>query len=407
VNRIVLLLNGIALALDGLALVDFLLHPLAPDYNFHSPFYRMVAILVLTPLTLLVGFLIIRRVPGNVVGPLLILFSGTVAFGSIREGIGPVPFALFYYYNLVFGWYALFLLFLHFPDGKIYPPGAARWIYRQLGINFLLNSLIFLSTDALQVPSRLANPFYLPVLQKNAELVLGLGILFGGPIWLLALVSPVLRYRKGSPLERQQIKWLGLFGGSIIIYTFLVLIAYPLLTGGQIMDPGNNLFAMFIYLITGLFPPFAIGMAVLRYRLWDIDLLIRRTLVYSILTAILTLIYFGSVVSLQALFQLITRQHQSPIVTVLSTLIIAALFTPLRRRIQERVNHRFYRQKYSAEQVLASFSITLREEVNLGQLTNSILEAAEETMQPTHVSLWLSSASSPRSRAAPGERPVR
>jgi hypothetical protein len=234
-----------------------------------------------------------------------------------------------------------------------------------------------------------------------------LGILFGGPIWLLALVSPVLRYRKGSPLERQQIKWLGLFGGSIIIYTFLVLIAYPLLTGGQIMDPGNNLFAMFIYLITGLFPPFAIGMAVLRYRLWDIDLLIRRTLVYSILTAILTLIYFGSVVSLQALFQLITRQHQSPIVTVLSTLIIAALFTPLRRRIQERVNHRFYRQKYSAEQVLASFSITLREEVNLGQLTNSILEAAEETMQPTHVSLWLSSASSPRSRAAPGERPVR
>jgi hypothetical protein len=217
-----------------------------------------------------------------------------------------------------------------------------------------------LSTDAFQVPSRLANPFYLPALQKGAGLVLGLGLLFGCPIWILALVSPVLRYRKGSLLERQQIKWLGLFGGSIIIYTFLDLIAYPLLTGGEVMNPGNNLFAMFIYLITGLSPPLAIGMTVLHCRLWDIDLLIRRTLVYSILTAILTLIYFGSVVSLQALFQLITRQHQPPIATALSTLTIAALFTPLRRRIQERVDHRFYRQKYNAEQVLANFSTTLR-----------------------------------------------
>ena len=101
-DRIVFLLNGVALGLVGLAFVDFLLHPLAPDYNFDSTIYRMVSILVLTPLTLLVGFLIIRRVPGNVVGPLLILWSGTVAYGSVRIGIGPVPFALFYYYSLNF-----------------------------------------------------------------------------------------------------------------------------------------------------------------------------------------------------------------------------------------------------------------------------------------------------------------
>jgi K+-sensing histidine kinase KdpD len=164
---------------------------------------------------------------------------------------------------------------------------------------------------------------------------------------------------------------------------------------------------LLFFIFIGLFPPLAIGVAVLRYRLWDIDLLIRRTLVYSILTVILTLIYFGSVVSLQELSQLITRQQESPVATVLSTLAIAALFSPLRRRIQARVDHRFYRQKYNAEQVLANFSTTLREEVNLEQLTDSILEVVRETMQPIHVSLWLSQASSPKSRAAPGERPAR
>ncbi len=151
-DRIVLLLSGVALFLDGLALVDFLLHPLAPDFTFHSTIYRAVAVLLLTPLTLLVGFLIIRRAPGNVVGLLLIVWSGSVAYGSIRAEIGNVPFALFYAFNQIFAWSALFLMFLHFPDGKIYPPGAAPWIYRLLGISTPLASLIFLSTASLLKP---------------------------------------------------------------------------------------------------------------------------------------------------------------------------------------------------------------------------------------------------------------
>ncbi len=390
-DRIVLLLIWVALALCGLALADFLLHPLATDYNFNSTIYRAVTMLVLTPLTLLVGFLIMRRVPGNVVGPLLIVWSGTVAYNSIREEIGPALFALFYYHDLVFGWLALFLMVLHFPNGKIYPPGAAPWIYRLLGIGVVDANLIFLSTATFQVGSRMANPFYSAALGKQANLILGLGLLFLVPILVMALLSPVLRYRRGSSLERQQIKWLALFAVFFIPYTILGLIAYPLLTGGEVMNPGTNLFAVFFYLTTGLFPPVAIGVAVLRHRLWDIDIFIRRTLVYSILTVILTLVYFGSVVVLQTLFTTVIGHH-SPAAIVLSTLAIAALFTPARRRIQTFIDHRFYRQKYDAEKVLTAFGTTLRDEVDLDSLTNSILGVVKETMQPAHISLWLRDA---------------
>ncbi len=332
--RIVLVLAGVTLALDSLALADFFLHPLGTDYNFHSTLYRAVTVLVLMPLNLLAGFLIIRRVPGNIVGPLLIVWSGTVAYNSIREKIGPVLFSLFDYHALVFGWTALFLMLMHFPDGKINPPGAASWIYRQLGIHFFLANFIFLSTENFQSPTRLANPFYLPALQKYAGFIIGLALLFVSSILLLALISPVLHYRKGSPRERQQIKWLALFAGFIVLHTLLVGIVYPLLTGGQLMNPGTNLAGMFYYLATALFPPLAIGVAVLRHRLWDIDLIIRRTLVYSLLTAILSIVYFGSIAVLQRLFTALTGQG-SQAATVLSTLGIAVLFAPLRRGIQE------------------------------------------------------------------------
>jgi hypothetical protein len=173
------------------------------------------------------------------------------------------------------------------------------------------------------------------------------------------------------------------------VYIILGMIVYTLLTGGEVMKPGTTQFALFFYLTTGLFPPVAIGMAVLRHRVWDIDLIIRRTLVYSLLTASLTLVYFINVVLLQELSQLITGQDQPPVATVLSTLAIAALFTPLRRRIQTFIDRRFYRRKYDAERVLDAFSATLRDDVDLDHLTNSILGAVEETMQPAHVSLWL------------------
>jgi hypothetical protein len=386
--RLILLIDGAALALVGLAVVDFLLHPLAPDAVFHSTLFRAVVILVLVPLTLLAGFLIIWRVPGNVVGPLLIVWSGTVAYWSIREDIGAAVLALFAYYDIAFGWPGFFLMLLHFPNGEATPPGAARWIYRLVGINFIMGNLIFFSWASLAVPPGMANPFHLPSLAPYAELINVLAIPSYTPILVWAMVSPALRYRKGSLRERQQIKWLALFGGLSVLYVLLLLVAYPLLTGGGVMNPGNKLPGLIFYLTTGLFPPVAIGVAVLRHRLWDIDLLIRRTLVYSILTVSLSLVYFGSVVVLQELFTTSTGR-QSPAAVVLSTLAIAGLFTPFRRRIQTFIDRRFYRKKYDAEQVLAAFSTTLREEVDLDHLTNSILGVVEETVQPAHASLWL------------------
>ena len=202
-------------------------------------------------------------------------------------------------------------------------------------------------------------------------------------------VSLVLRVRKGSILERQQIKWLALFGAILAAGTILGFIVYPLITGGEMFSREDTLFSLLFFFSMGLFPALAIGVAVLRYRLWDIDIIIRRTLVYSILTGFLTLVYFGSVVLLQELFQLITGQNQSPVATVLSTLAIAALFTTFRRRIQSVIDRRFYRQKYNAEKVLAAFSTTLRHEVDPDHLTKSILAVVEETMQPAHLSLWI------------------
>lgn len=389
-ERSILLVSLISLALCSVALVDFVLHPLAQDAVFHSSPYRAVVILVLAPLTLLVGFLIMRRVPGNVTGPLLIVWCGTVAYWSIRQEIAPELFALFYYYDMIFGWLGLMLMLLHFPDGKILPPGAARWIYPLLGLNVISASLVFLSTATLAVPSPIANPFHLPALLQYEDVLLALALLLiYTPFLVMTLVSSVLHYRQGNLQERRQIKWMALFAGTLVVYVLLGLIAYPLLTGGQVMSAGNDdLLTMFFYLAAGLVPPLVIGVAVLRHQLWDIDFIVRRTLVYTLLTVILTLIYFGSVAGLQSLFTTVFG-HQSPAAIVLSTLIIAASFTTLRKRIQERIDHRFYRHKYNAERVLAEFSATLREEVDIEQLIHSMLDVTSDMMQPSHVSLWL------------------
>ena len=142
-------------------------------------------------------------------------------------------------------------------------------------------------------------------------------------------------------------------------------------------------------MMTGLALPIALTFAILQHRLWDIDLVIRRTLIYSILTAALSLVFFGVVVVLQALFDTVIGDRQNELVTVLSTLTVAALFTPLRSRVQTLIDRRFFRQRYNTENVLAAFGSTLKNEVDLNELHSSILEVVEETMQPASISLWL------------------
>jgi hypothetical protein len=135
--------------------------------------------------------------------------------------------------------------------------------------------------------------------------------------------------------------------------------------------------------------PISLYIAIRRYRLWDIDLLVRRTSIYSALTASLGLIYFGSVISLQRILDLLTGKPQSEIVTVFSTLGIAALFGPLRRRIQNAIDKRFYRRKYDAAQVLSAFAATARDEPDLEKLADSLVGVVHETMQPKSISVWL------------------
>ncbi len=390
VSRVARVLSWVAFFPCGLALADFVLHPLAPDFTYHSILYRAVAMLLLTPFSLLVGFLIMRRVPGNIIGPLLILWSGVVAYSAARQDIGPLPFALFSFYQMTVGWSALYLLVLHFPDGKIYPPRAAPWVYASISASIVLTTAIFFSNADFE--AGLPNPFSLPVLQKYTELVTLSAVLIGSPVWIFDFLSPVLRYRRGSQLERQQIKWLGLFGGLLAIGSTLGFVVYPLLTGGEMFSRENNLFSLFFFSSTSLFPPLLIGIAVLRYHLWDIDIVIRKTLVYGALTATLALVFFSGVTLLQQVLGRVAGIEDSPIAVVLSTLTIVVLFNPLRKRIQDFIDRRFYRHNYDAEKALAQFAAAARSETDMEKLTTSMLDTVQSTLQPTAVAVWLKAA---------------
>lgn len=209
------------------------------------------------------------------------------------------------------------------------------------------------------------------------------------------LVSQVYRYyRISNTQERQQTRWvvfaLGIFIAALIS-TYLIPLIFPSLaigTRGRFWYEflGNGIVGILLPALI----PLAIGISILRYRLFDIDVIIRRTLIYGGLTATLALIYFGSVVLLQSMVTAVGGQ-QTAVVTVISTLLIAALFTPLRRRIQNDIDRRFFRKKYDAEKIVAAFGSSLRQEVNLEDLQGQIVAVVEETLQPELVSLWLRS----------------
>jgi hypothetical protein len=184
-------------------------------------------------------------------------------------------------------------------------------------------------------------------------------------------------------VSRAQLRW-GL-GGVIAGLGLFFLIYVPLFipVTGLVEDIVITI-GSFGFSVMGI----ALGIAVLRYRLWDIDVIIRKTLVYSLVTGLLALVYFGGVLLLQSVFAGLGA-GQSPAAIVLSTLLIAALFSPLRRRVQEGVDRRFYRKKYDAEQALAAFAARARDEVDIERLSASLVSAIEETVQPERVSLWL------------------
>jgi hypothetical protein len=198
----------------------------------------------------------------------------------------------------------------------------------------------------------------------------------------VSVVSLLMRRVYARGVERQQTKWFTYTtavaaSGAILQY----IISEPL----ELVWLGGVAYALVLIGLVGI--PISMGIAITRYRLYDIDLLINRTLVYGSLSAILVALYFGGIVVLQRVFVLLTGQ-QSTLAVVASTLLIAALFNPLRRRIQSFIDRRFYRRKYDARKTLEAFSATLRDETDLEALNNDLVGVVRETMQPTHVSLW-------------------
>ena len=203
----------------------------------------------------------------------------------------------------------------------------------------------------------------------------------------LSVASLVVRFRRSRGQERQQMKWLTYTATTL---TAMLLVDFPL--------PHDVVWYPLVDTLLGLVfagMPVAVGIAVLRYRLYDIDVIINRTLVYGTLTATLVAVYFGGVAATQAIFRALTGQ-ESQLAVVASTLAIAALFNPLRRWVQAFVDRRFYRRKYDAAQTLAAFSAKLRDETDLEALNTELVGVVRETMQPAHVSLWLRPETAPK-----------
>jgi hypothetical protein len=206
------------------------------------------------------------------------------------------------------------------------------------------------------------------------------------PMMLLAglgaVTSLFVRFHRARGVERQQIKWFAFASALTLGFVFVL----------EGLVNTENALREVVFTVLGLLLvpsiPIATGIAILRYRLYDIDRIVNRTLVYGALTASLVLIYFGGIVSLQYAFRALTGGN-SQLAVVASTLVIAALFNPLRRSIQAFIDRRFYRRKYDAAKTLETFGMKLRDETDLDQLGDEMVSVVQETMQPAHVSLWL------------------
>ncbi len=207
--------------------------------------------------------------------------------------------------------------------------------------------------------------------------------------WIFLTLAQIYRYfRVSSPVERQQTKWVAFSFFIVLVGALVFFFITPWLLSIQ-----HNGFLYVLIINSGAFflllLPLSIVLAILRYRLWDIDAIVNKALVYGLLTALLAAVYAGLIIGLESLVGLFATQSARPFVLVVSTLAIAALFQPLRWRIQTVIDRRFYRRKYDAARTLAAFSATLRNEVDMQQLSEQLVAVVQETMQPAHISLWL------------------
>jgi hypothetical protein len=355
-----------------------------------------------------VGALIVSRRPRNPIGwicladgllwALINMIQYYSTYGLAAPGSVPFPVGIFAL--TAWGWVpavgllGTYLLLL-FPDGRL-PNRKWRPLAWLCGAQMVsLSVVIFLTPGPLLGLGGARNPFGLEGLPWLAAAQFVLIPLL--PACMLAsALSLVLRYRRSGGVERQQIKWIA-FAASFFGLVYLSFVARSLVLPEDV----NPDLWQYVVILSSAGVPVAIGFAVLRYRLYDIDVIVNRALVYGSLTATLALVYFGGVTTTQAVFRALTGQQEQPqLAVVVSTLAIAALFSSLRRRVQSFIDQRFYRRKYDAVKTLEAFSNRLRDETNLDALSVDLVGVVRETMQPARVSLWLRPDTLPKSEQA-------
>jgi hypothetical protein len=330
------------------------------------------------------------------------VFAESYAYYALAAGSGSLPGGVY------MAWFSgeflvlpgLFLgsalLVLLFPNGRLLSRSWRAVVWLAVG-GSAITAFAHATSPGRISPYRISNPFGIERNQRSILELLGdLGAATLLVCCVLAVISVFVRLQSAEGEERQQIKWFA-YAAAVLLSTFFL--GLPL--AGVIAAMGLGWVAPIPIVIGILALPVAVGVAMLRYRLYDIDVVINRTLVYGSLTLMLALVYFGGVTATQALLRTLTSQEQLPqLVVVASTLVIAALFNPLRRRIQSFIDRRFYRRKYDAAKTLEAFSAKLRNDTDLATLSDDLVGVVRETMQPAHVSLWLRPDTAPKGEQA-------
>ena len=357
------------------------------------PLYEVTSTII-TPTFATLGALIVSRRPGNVIGWIFLaagvlggvqMFSGQYATVALAPDSPTLPGSALaaWLSTLAQNSFVISILFLVllFPDGRLL---SRRWrpLAWAIGMFIVVSLLIVALTPGpfVDFPSA-SNPFGVEG-ATLPEPVLAAGQLALLACVVAAIVSLILRFYRSRGEERLQLKWFT-YATAVVLLTPLVLSA--------LAPAAFEVLGRLLWTLGFLSLPVAAAVAILRYRLYDIDVIINQTLVYGLLTAVLILVYIGSVFSLQYLLRALTGET-SQFVIVASTLVIATLFSPLRRRIQDFIDRRFYRRKYDAAKVLQDLSTRLRNETDLEALDAELMAVVRETMQPSSVSLWLKEA---------------
>jgi hypothetical protein len=359
-----------------------------------TPLYEnWVTATIITPTFATLGALVVSRRPGNAIGWIFLaasvafgaqFFSGQYATAALSPNGPTLPGGAVAAWlsgltqaAAAFGGF-LFLVLL-FPTGRLLSP---RWRVLAWASGLAVTaSLVYLALapGPIEAFPSVRNPFGIEA--AAFELLGAIGLWTTLACLIAAILSLILRFYRSRGEERLQLKW----------FTYAATLGFSTIVVGNVLAPAaleGRLLGTLVWTMAPLSLPVAAAIAILRYRLYDIDIIINRTLVYGSLTAMLVLVYISSVFSLQYVFRTLAGET-SQLVIVASTLAIAALFNPLRRRIQSFIDRRFYRKKYDAQKTLEEFGSRLRDETDLDTLGDDLTSVVRETMQPEHVSLWL------------------